>query len=106
MNKEEILNKYIDLIDKGYCCACNELNCIDNFPHAKIAHAIRELQQENKKYKEVIDKLKNKTKENIELKTKERPYIDMINKLKSENRILKIQNTKLKKKIEILGGKE
>lgn len=93
MNKEEILNKYIDLIDKGYCCACNELNCIDNFPHAKIAHAIRELQQENQelklelsgyrqailndkemlglkqenqKYKEVIYKLKNKTKENIE----------------------------------------
>lgn len=56
MNKEEILNKYIDLIDKGYCCACNELNCIDNFPHTKITHAIRELQQENKKYKEVIDK--------------------------------------------------
>ena len=66
MNKEEILNKYIDLIDKGYCCACNELNCIDNFPHAKITHAIRELQHENQKYKEVIDKLKNKTKENIE----------------------------------------
>ena len=56
MNNNEILNKYIDLIDKGYCCACNELNCIDNFPHAKITHAIRELQQENKKYKEVIDK--------------------------------------------------
>ena len=56
MSKEEILNKYIDLINKGYCCACNELNCIDNFPHVKITHAIRELQQENKKYKEVIDK--------------------------------------------------
>ena len=56
MNREEILNKYIDLIDKGYCCACNELNCIDNFPHAKITHAIKELQQENKKYKEVIEK--------------------------------------------------
>lgn len=56
MNKEEILNKYIDLIDKGYCCDCNELNCIDNFPHAKITHAIRELQQQNKKYKEVIGK--------------------------------------------------
>ena len=51
MNKEEILNKYIDLIDKGYCCACNELNCIDNFPHAKITHAIRELQQENAQLK-------------------------------------------------------
>ena len=51
MNKEEILNKYIDLIDKGYCCACNELNCIDNFPHAKITHSIRELQQENQELK-------------------------------------------------------
>ena len=59
MNREEILNKYIDLIDKGYCCACNELNCIDNFPHAKITHAIRELQQENKKQKEVIEKAIN-----------------------------------------------
>ena len=56
MNKEEILNKYIDLIDKGYCCDCNELNCIDNFPHTKITHAIKELQQENQKYKEVIGK--------------------------------------------------
>ena len=43
--------------------------------------------------------LKYLRREVIELKTKERPYIDMINKLKSENRILKIQNTKLKKKI-------
>ena len=56
INKEEILNKYINLIDKGYCSDCNELNCIDNFPHSKITHAIRELQQENQKYKEVIDK--------------------------------------------------
>lgn len=57
MNSNEILNKYINLIDKGYCSDCNELNCIDNFPHAKIAHAIRELQQENQRYKEVIDRL-------------------------------------------------
>ena len=52
MSEEEILNKYIDLIDKGYCSDCNELNCIDNFPYAKITHAIRELQQENKILKE------------------------------------------------------
>ena len=60
MNKEEILNKYIDLIDKGYCCACNELNCIDNFPLAKITHAIRELQQENSRLKEELEELKHK----------------------------------------------
>ena len=52
MNSNEILNKYINLIDKGYCSDCNELNCIDNFPHAKITHAIRELQQENKELKQ------------------------------------------------------
>lgn len=33
-----------------------------------------------------------------ESKHKEQPYIDKINKLKSENRVYKIQNTKLKKK--------
>lgn len=64
MNNNEILNKYIDLIDKGYCCDCNELNCIDNFSQAKITHAIRKLQQENKILKEntenndkVVDKV-------------------------------------------------
>ena len=41
MNKEEILNKYIDLIDKGYCCACNELNCIDNIFISIITNIVR-----------------------------------------------------------------
>lgn len=54
---EEILNKYIELINKDYCRDCNELNCIDNFPHKKIANAIRELQQENQQLKEVLDEL-------------------------------------------------
>ena len=58
MTKEEILNKYIDLIDKGYCCDCNELNCIDNFPQTKIAHSIRELQQENQKLKKQLEEYK------------------------------------------------
>ena len=51
MTNEEILDKYIDLIDNSYCSDCNELNCIDNFPHSKITHAIRELQQENAQLK-------------------------------------------------------
>lgn len=66
MGKEEILNKYVKLIDKGYCCDCNELNCIDNFPHKKIASAICDLQLENFKFKEqlkeqkeIIDKVNN-----------------------------------------------
>ena len=59
MSEEKILNKYIELINKGYCCACNELNCIDNFPQKKIANAISNLQQENKQLKEVIDEAIN-----------------------------------------------
>ena len=38
-------------------------------------------------------------KELEESKKREQPYIDLINKLKSENRVYKIQNTKLKKQI-------
>lgn len=38
-------------------------------------------------------------KELEEYKKREQPYIDLINKLKSENRVYKIQNTKLKKQI-------
>lgn len=37
-------------------------------------------------------------KELEESKNKEKPYIDKINRLKSENRVLKILNTKLEKK--------
>lgn len=55
---EEILNKYIELIDKGYCEDCNELNCLGNFPHKEIAKNIKLILEENKKYKEVIDKIK------------------------------------------------
>lgn len=85
MNKEEILNKYIDLIDKGYCCDCNELNCIDNFPHAKITHAIRELQQENKILKE-----------NAENNDK------VVDKVNWENMLLKKENKQLKDLIDTI----
>ena len=79
MNKEEILNKYIDLIDKGYCCDCNELNCIDNFPHEKITHAIRELQQENQEWINLLDMFKTQQKEFIKYMN------DIIKELESED---------------------
>lgn len=77
MNKEEILNKYIDLIDKGYCSDCNELNCIDNFPHAKITHGIRELQQENQSLKKQLEEYKyhlNCAKEMLEVQGRDGNY--------------------------------
>lgn len=56
---EELLNGYIKLINKGYCEDCNELNCIGNFPHKKIANAILDLQQERDKYKYIVDSIKD-----------------------------------------------
>ena len=63
MSEEEILNKYIELIDKGYCEDCNELNCLGNFPHKEIAKNIKLILEENKKYKEVINKIDKVLKE-------------------------------------------
>lgn len=51
----EILNKYIELINKGYCSDCNELNCLGNFPHKDVAKNIKAILEENKKCKELID---------------------------------------------------
>ena len=92
MNKEEILNKYIDLIDKGYCCACNELNCIDNFPHAKITHAIKELQQENHELK----------KENKILRENAEHNDKVVDKVNWENQKLKKQLEEAKEELELV----
>ena len=67
MSEEEMLNKYIELINNGYCCACNELNCIDNFPQKKIANAISNLQQKNQQLKEVIDQIREYVKNSSDM---------------------------------------
>lgn len=61
---KEILNKYIELIDKGYCDDCNELNCLGNFPHKDIAKNIKVILEENQE-------LKNQQKEFIQWLEKE-----------------------------------
>lgn len=51
----EILNKYIELIDKGYCDDCNELNCLGNFPHKDIAKNIKAILEENQELKKQLE---------------------------------------------------
>ena len=55
MNEERFLTEYENLLDKGYC-NCNEMNCIDNNSPRRILNIAKRLQQENQKYKEVINK--------------------------------------------------
>ena len=90
MNNNEILNKYIDLIDKGYCCACNELNCIDNFPQAKITHAIRKLQQENKRLKDNWNKLKEHLKNRYDNGTESISYRQVFMEIREAMQVLEI----------------
>lgn len=70
MNKEEIeeLKDFtIDLTDIDELALGLEVcSKKSNMVIQEFADIIIQLQQQNKKYKEVIDKLKNKTKENIE----------------------------------------
>ena len=88
MNNNDILNKYIDLIDKGYCCACNELNCIDNFPQTKITHAIKKLQQENKQLKDNWDELKEWLEKKWEV-SQDIWFVKIINKMKELEKLSK-----------------
>lgn len=70
MNKEEIeeLKDFtIDLTDIDELALGLEVcSKKSNMVIQEFANLIIELEQQNQKYKEVIDKLKNKTKENIE----------------------------------------
>jgi len=61
MNKEELIGK-LHMIYAGDRNTLEEM--VDYYDGLK--EIVELLQKENQKYKEVIDKLKNKTKENIE----------------------------------------
>lgn len=51
-----MIDKIIELFEKGYCNDCNELNCLGGEPSSKIvAKAIKKLQQENETLKQTHD---------------------------------------------------
>lgn len=78
MNEERFLTEYENLLDKGYC-NCNEMNCIDNNSPRRILNIAKRLQQENQKYKEVIDKAKELINKCVEAQLENDYLIDRIN---------------------------
>ena len=80
----ELLNKYIGLIDKGYCDDCNELNCLSNFPHKDIAKAIEVILKENQKLKSTLELYKSSL-------HREHEAIHRANAFEAENQELKKQ---------------
>lgn len=63
---------------------------------------MRNLLDNTLEYTTLKQEIKYLRKELEESKSKEKPYIDKINSLKSDNRVLKILNTKLEKKNKLL----
>lgn len=64
-----ILDKYIELVEKGYCSDCNELNCIDNFPQEKIVREIKDLQKKaelGEHYKHLYSEVKKQKDDVVE----------------------------------------
>ena len=53
MSDEQFIEKYEELLNKGYC-DCNEMNCIDNDAPRRILSIIKNLQIENKELSRII----------------------------------------------------
>ena len=70
-----------------------------------VSNKIKNLFSNTLKFLTLKQEIKYLTKELEESKNKEKPYIDKINSLKSDNRVLKIINTKHEKKIKLLQDK-
>ena len=58
MSEKYVLEKYIALINKGFCSDCNELNCIDNYPSKKIASCIDVILKENTNLKQALNEIR------------------------------------------------
>ena len=54
MNDKVFIEKYEELLDKGYC-NCNEMNCIDNNSQRRILNIAKRLQQENQELKKQLE---------------------------------------------------
>ena len=68
----------------------------------KVFKGIKNLFSNTLEFASLKTQIRYLEKELEESKAKERPYIDKINSLKSDNRVLKILNTKLEKKVQQL----
>lgn len=60
MKNKEFIQKYEELLDRGYC-DCNELNCLDNNPPRKILSIMREQQEEIERLNNIIKELEKES---------------------------------------------
>ena len=76
MTDEQFIEKYEELLNKGYC-DCNEMNCIDNNSPRKILNIVKNLQKENWALKEDIEFCLHSIKQEMELSKDSRTRSEM-----------------------------
>lgn len=105
MTDEQFIEKYEELLDKGYC-DCNEMNCIDNDTPRKILNIVKGAKLEAKQLLEENKYLKDKLraveevaiehlKKEIELKVHQKEFIEWLeDKIKNYELPLTDENKK------------
>lgn len=76
MTDEQFIEKYEELLNKGYC-DCNEMNCIDNNSPRRILNIVKDLQKENGALKEDIKFCLHSIKQEMELSKDSRTRSEM-----------------------------
>ena len=76
MTDEQFIEKYEELLNKGYC-DCNEMNCIDNNLPRRILNIVKDLQKENGALKEDIKFCLHSIKQEMELSKDSRTRSEM-----------------------------
>lgn len=76
MSDEQFIEKYEELLNKGYC-DCNEMNCIDNNSPRRILNIVKDLQKENGALKEDIKFCLHSIKQEMELSKDSRTRSEM-----------------------------
>ena len=76
MTDEQFIEKYEELLNKGYC-DCNEMNCIDNNSPRRILNIVKDLQKENGALKEDIKFCLHSIKQEMELSKDSRTKSEM-----------------------------
>ena len=102
MSDEQFIEKYEELLDKGYC-NCNEMNCLDNDVPRKILKIVKRLQLE----KEDLLKERKRLCKKLEKSFSEEEYDYAVTEkiaLKKENQELKKQLEKKYEKVGTLTG--
>lgn len=77
MSDEQFIEKYEELLNKGYC-DCNEMNCLDNDVPTKILNIVKGTKLEAKQLLEENQELKKQLSNSHQIKAQQKEFIEWL----------------------------